>query len=169
MMMTDWHELHDELAQCPWFTRVGQRMERDGDPLVRRVGTWAEASRWAEEDISLWCVNEASNVLSEFLHIHYNREYQAWNSHIASFGPALDDLIAGPVTTALPPEARTPGVMNWIRSHLTSAYLECAYSSMSNVDLVRNQVEWYMLGHFPCGWFVGEESAFPHSAVAIVY
>lgn len=163
MTPTDWRSLHDELTRCPWFARVGRPTERDAGSSVRRAASWAEA------DISWWCVNEASNVLGEFLHAHHNRQYQEWNRHIASFGPALDELMAGPVAAALAPEARTPGVAEWIRSQLTRAYLECVYSPLSQVRLVSDQVDWYLAGHFPCGWIVEEEPAFPDRAVAIVY
>jgi hypothetical protein len=169
MTPTDWRTLHDELSRCPWFTRIGQGSKRDGAPGVRRVKSWAEAIRWSESDISWWCDNEASNVLSEFLHNHYNKAYQEWNRHLASFGPALDELLAGPVKQALPSEANVPGVAKWIRSNLSGAYLECCYSPLSEVRLVCTHVHWYTLGHFPCGWSVEKETAFPERATTVVY
>jgi len=168
-MTSDWRVLHGELVTCPWFSRVGQRIEPDDNPRIRRAGSWTEAIRWAGEDISWWCANEASNVLRESLHAHYNRQYQEWNHHIDSFSTALDDLMAGPVMTSLPLEACTLKVMNWIRYQLTGAYIESIYSSMSDVRLLREQVEWYLLGYFPCGWLVDAESGFPHRAVTVVY
>jgi hypothetical protein len=125
--------------------------------------------KWAEAKNSWWCVNEASNVLRVFLNSHHKREYQRWDKHIASFGSALDKLLAGPVTAALPNEARIPGVLEWIRSHLTRAYLERVYSPLSEVRLVTHQVEWYLTGHFPCGWYVEKASAFPDRALTVVY
>lgn len=169
MKQTDWHNLHETLMQCPWFTRVSQPTDRDGDPSVRRADSWAVAIQWSNADISWWCVNEASNVLREFLHTRHKQRYQEWNQHIGSFGPALDELVGGPVTASLPPDARTPGVMEWIRSQLTRAYLECVYAPLSDVQLVCDQVDWCVLGHFPCGWFVDAESGFPSRAVTVVY
>ena len=169
MMPTDWRELHKMLAQCPWFTKVGQWTDSEPNKAVRQAKSWNEAMKWTEASISWWCVNEAANVLREFLHTHHNREYQEWNRHIESFGFALDELIASPVTAALPPEVCTPGVKEWIRSHFISAYLECIYSPLSDVRLVCNQIEWYLAGHFPCGWFVEKESGFPDLAVTVVY
>ena len=167
--MDDWRRLHEELVRCPWFSRVGQRTGSDGDPLIKRVDSWTKATEWAEADITWWCGNEASNVLSEFLHVHHNSQYQEWNKHIASFGPTLDDLIAGTIKSAVPPETRTPAVLKWIRSSLTRAYLECVYSPISDVKLARSQLEWYLAGHFPCGWYVEEEAAFPDHAVTILF
>jgi hypothetical protein len=165
----DWHELHDNLTRCPWFVRVGRWTDIKEGTLIKTANSWNEAIQWAEADISWWCVNEASNVLSEFLHINHNQQYQEWNNHITSFCSALDALIAGPVTAALPHEAPTQGVVNWIRSHLTRAYLECVYSPLIDIQLVRNQVDWYLAGHFPCGWHVDEEAAFPGRALTVVY
>lgn len=108
-------------------------------------------------------------MLRLFLHTHHNREYQDWNRHIESFGPHLDELIAGPVASALPNDANRSGLLEWIRSHLTGVYLEYAYSSISEVRLAYNQAAWYKLGHFPCGWFVDRESAFPEHAVTVLY
>jgi hypothetical protein len=34
---------------------------------------------------------------------------------------------------------------------------------------VRDQVRWYLGGHFPCGWVVEEEAGFPDRAVTVVY
>jgi hypothetical protein len=168
-MPTNWLELHSELTRCRWFNNVGRRTEQDTNALIRPANSWAEAVQWTEADISWWCINEASNMLREVLHSKHNREYQEWNHHITSFGPALDELLAGPVTSALPPEARMPGALEWIRSHLTRAYLECVYSPLHDISLVRNQVMWYSQGHFPCGWLVDEEPAFPSHAMTVVY
>jgi|GEM_PF-2972415 len=169
MTPIDWRMLNDELLRCPWFERVGERTDRDGDPLIRRAVSWNEAIRWAGAEISWWCANEAANQIRDALHNHYNREYQEWNNHITSFGSAIDGLLLGPVTASLPAEVRTKDVMDWVRSDLTGAYLECVYSHQSDVRLALDRVEWYKAGHFPCGWFVEEESAFPEHAVTVLY
>ena len=104
-----------------------------------------------------------------YLHLHHKREYQRWNDYIASFGSALDQLIDGPVLSALPAEARTDDTLACIRAQLTSAYLECVYSPLSDVDLVYRRMEWFMTGHFPCGWSVESESEFPERAMSFVF
>ncbi len=169
MMPTDWHELHKMLTQCPWFANVGQWKEGEASKQVRRMDSWSDAQIWAKAEISWWCVNEASNVLREFLHTHHNKQYQDWNRHFDAFDPAIKELINGPIKAALPPKVGTPAIKKWIRSHLGRAYVECVYFPLSNMRLVYDQVEWFLKGHFPCGWFVAKPSAFPEHAMTVVY
>ena len=169
MMPTDWHELHKMLTQCPWFANVGQWKEGEASKQVRRMDSWSDAQIWAKAEISWWCVNEASNIARNFLHTHHNKQYQDWNRHFDAFDPAIKELINGPIKAALPPKVGTPAVKKWIRSHLGRAYVECVYFPLSKMRLVYDQVEWFLKGHFPCGWFVEKPSAFPDRAVTVVY
>jgi hypothetical protein len=86
-----------------------------------------------------------------------------------SFFPQREELLLSVVAPLLPEICRVPKTIDWIRSHLTRAYLECIYGQLANVHLVCDQVEWYLQGKFPCGWSVLSEEAFPHEAKTIVF
>jgi hypothetical protein len=167
MRWNDWQELHRELQSCPWFAHVGKPLENTSSNL-RTIASWDLASEWASAEISWWCVNEASNVLSLHLSTYHRMEYRKWNEHIKSFAPHRDELLERVVSPLVPGGCRQ-SVVEWIRSHLTSAYLECIYSKLSDIHLVRDQIEWYLRGRFPCGWLVKDEASFPNEAITVIF
>lgn len=168
MKWCHWEELHQELQACRWFTQVGEPLD-PAPPNVQRVPTWELACEWASAEISWWCANEASNHLRMFLNDHHRPEYRKWNDHIKSFAPARDELVERVISPLVPEDCRSPKIVEWIRSYLTRAYLECIYSQFAEVHLVCDQVEWYLRGRFPCGWMVKDEISFPDEAVTIIF
>lgn len=166
MYWNSWQELHRELMECNWFDCVGKEV-LENSPNCNFVESWEQAYNWARADVSWWCINEASNVLSLLLSDRYKLEYRSWNDHIRSFSVQLDDLVLG--FSKRIPEIYREDIGLWIRSHLTSAYLECIYCPLVEVKLVRNQMQWYFRGHFPCGWDCPSEKAFPDDSTIIVY
>lgn len=167
MKWDNWQYLHDELWRCQWFAHVGEQLSPSSGRF-QEVASWEDAHNWAAAEISWWCVNEASNILSLQLCRQHRIEYRKWNEYIRLFTPGRDKLMEDIVAPLIPEQFR-PKVVEWIRSHLTSAYLECAYSSLVEVHLVREQVAWYINGRFPCGWNVNNEESFPNEAVTMVF
>lgn len=164
-----WKTLHGMLSHCNWFSRVGESSQLDADPSIMRVHSWESAVAWTENDVSLWCSNEASNVLSLKLHTMHNKEYQLWNDQIRSFRSSISELLITTINPQIPEAYRVKGVSQWIQMQLTGAYLECVYSDLVDVRLARDHVEWFIRGHFPCGCFVEGESSFPAKAVTVVF
>jgi hypothetical protein len=161
-----WQELHSDLLECNWLGLVGTK------PLEQPVGcnfveSWEQAHFWACSDVSWWCINEASNVLSMQLSNRFKFEYRKWNDHIQSFSIELDTLVLE-FGKRIPAMYRQE-ISLWIRSHLTSGYLECIYGQLVEISLVRNQMQWYFQGHFPCGWDCPSEVGFPDEATIVVY
>jgi len=167
MIWNNWEHLHGDLQRCRWFAHVGEELDAT-NVRIRTVTSWELAHNWASAEISWWCVNEASNVLRLQLSQNHRVEYRKWNEHIKTFSTERDELIDSVVAPLVPAQFRQK-VVEWIRSHLTSAYLECAYSSLADVHLVRDQMAWYINGRFPCGWNVANEESFPNEAATIVF
>lgn len=161
-----WQSLHRELTESNWFNCVGTG-GNENTPNCSFVASWEQANRWACADVSWWCINEASNVLRLQLSNRYKLEYRKWNDHIRSFSGQLDDLVLE-FSKRIPATYRQ-NIGLWIRSHLTSGYLECIYSPLVDVTLVRNQMHWYFRGHFPCGWDCPSEEAFSDDSTVVVY
>jgi hypothetical protein len=164
-----WELLHDALVQVEWFSSVARPPVPNGAALLQCVSNWSDAIRWAGSEISWWCLNEASNILRLHLNNHHNSEYQEWNHHIQVFAPSINMLMTDKVDMSIPVECNAPRARDWIRSQLTRAYLECVYSPLSNTHLMCDQVEWYLKGHFPCGWLVSAEEEFPDDAITILF
>ena len=168
MKRESWQDLHRELQLCSWFAKVGEPLNAKKASL-QQVLTWNLACDWAKADISWWCANEASNVLSLHLSNNHRIEYRKWNDHIKSFASQRDELLETIVMPLIPGNCREPKVVEWIRSHLTRAYLECIYGPLADIYLVCDQVDWYLQGRFPCGWNVATEEAFPGEANTVVF
>lgn len=168
MRWQNWEVLHGELLQCPWFENVGKEIS-EPVKLTRAISSWDVATQWSRAEISWWCVNEASNLLRRHLSNNHRQDYRKWNVIIQSFTPSIDDLLHKSVLPSLPSHVERPVILDWIRSHLTSAYLEVAFSGIADVELVCDQVRWYLDGHFPCGWFVPNEEGFPNDSITVVF
>lgn len=161
----NWQSLHSELDAHAWFSLVGA-------PLTdlkgcRAIDSWESAHTWASAEISWWCVNEASNVLRLDLSNHHRTQYRKWNDHIKEFSAERDALVAR--VSELVPEPFREKIGDWIRSHLTSAYLECVYRPFCDVHLVSDQMTWYLKGRLPCGWDVATEEGFPNESVLVLF
>ena len=168
MKPKNWEELHKELSEINWFAHVGDTNNRI-KRKVEYVDSWEKARGWAEADISWWCLNEASNVLSLFLSTAHKMEYRKLNDHIKMISEPRDKLLEQSVVPSIPEDYRSTKMIGLIRSHLNVAYLECIYSPLVDVHLVRDLVKWYLFGRFPCGWKVEDEKSFPARAVTVVF
>jgi hypothetical protein len=168
-MLQEWSSLYRQLMDLQWFAHVGDHVVSEEDPSLQRVVNWSDAAKWTESEISWWCLNEASNVLSLHLNDNHNAEYQNWNTRIRSIAPVVEAIIHEKVELSIPMELRSSRIREWVKSQLTRAYMECAYSSISSVELVCGQIEWYLKGHFPCGWLVSAEDEFPAKATTVLF
>jgi hypothetical protein len=60
-------------------------------------------------------------------------------------------------------------VFRHLQSQLVGAFMELAYDDCAPVVLLRQQIELYQEGLFPCGWRVDSPDDFPRNAEIIVY
>lgn len=167
MRWRQWEELQDQLTKITWFSHAGESASIDA-PHSRSVTSWNLAEEWAKSEISWWCVNEASNALRLYLSNNYRQEYRKWNEIIKDFTPSREKLLNDHVLPAVSPDVNQQVILDWVRSQLTRAYLEIAYSEVSEIHLVCDQIEWYLSGHFPCGWYVPNQESFPKDAITLI-
>ena len=168
MKPKNWEELHKELSEINWFAHVGEAND-EVKRNVQYVDSWANARGWAEADISRWCLVEAGNILGLTVGEAHRIEYDKWNDHIKMISEPRDKLLEQSVVPSIPEEYRSAKMIGLIRSHLNIAYMECIYSPLVDVHLVRDLIKWYLHGRFPCGWTAEDEKSFPARAVTVVF
>jgi len=56
-----------------------------------------------------------------------------------------------------------------VQSYLVGAASELYYDNYISCHLSRNIIDIYRVGHFPCGWHVESEEAFPEKATVVVF
>ncbi|VTS06196.1 hypothetical protein [Tuwongella immobilis] len=166
-----WDRFHDQIQTWDWFSRVGEpirHLAEEDQPW--RVWNWVQARHWATANISWWCLNEASNLLREFLHVNDHKRYQLWNEHVQAIDESLAPIIESVVRPALP-DSFGVELVDWIRSLLQRASMELAYKYIAPVRIAccLRAVEWFALGYSPCGWIAATENNFPLKSRLIVF
>ena len=163
--MKNLESLYAELLTYDWFSNVGSPIKLD----VRhtRVQSWAEATKWAESEITTWCRIEARNLLGDSVRATSPESFERWNEVATSALPHVESLM--PVITSKLPEEFKGRLSKHLQSQLVGAFLEEAFRDVSEVSLVRDQLILYSQGLFPCGWSVENPESFPEKSSLVVY
>ncbi len=137
-------ELIERYRKADWFTKVGQLIE---DKSIVRVSSWDEAiatSRakypgdWA--DMTL----EAMNIVGHEVQRHDRAQYQEWNAHV--------DWIKAQLGFLKVKVLNSPLKESDISFTVLGACIEAVYGGIVETKLLRDICEWFVKGHFPCGW-----------------
>jgi len=142
-----------QLEEASWFSRVGLKV----GPAIIVVTGWPQAieqcSSFEWEDLRLASLNQYRKTLA-----HRSEERLGlWSSTLADVkkitGPLVDRKIAGVVR-----EHDLPEIFKIrVRNDITGACMESEYADVCPPGLFTSIGQWYVDGHFPCGWW----GAFP--------
>ena len=137
---------------------AGQTLLRNvGDPVDRNIavglGSWKEAlheSRKEEyEDIRIEQANEIRGPLPK-------ARMNQWNRIVCGYQSRLEPLIE-PVVSLLPlSDDDQTEVFNTIAWDLLHACMEQEYDEFIRTRFYRNAAQWYLDGHYVCGWDYSE-------------
>ncbi|VTS06210.1 hypothetical protein [Tuwongella immobilis] len=170
-MVKPWDGFHSQLRTWNWFSQVGQPLRHQAtSDQPWRVWNWSNACWWCTASISWWCANEATNLVTEFLGVNYLERYRSWNDHIDAINDSLDPIVAECIEPAIPAHVDEP-ITDWIRALLRIASMELAYCEIIPIRIAcaLRVVDWFWLGHFPCGWIAGAETGFPRYSQIVVF
>ena len=158
--------LYAQLEAAAWFSAVGQSLQAED---VKVIQSWEEAAEWCASPISWWANVEGKKRLYEHLASCHYDQFITWNNVARSLLPPVTDLLQSKILTRMPAAVASGKVRDWIQSQLISALLEMHYADFAEVRLFCKQIEYYLEGHFPCGWCVNAPEDFPHHSVVVIY
>ena len=151
--------LLEKLANAQWFDRLGEKERK----AVVVVSSWQEAlescnaDEWGDTQLA------GANLLRERVQDKTMDRYQQWNDLVRDLKPHVKSLVdrktKGVVKEHRLPKAFTDSVM-W---DILNACLECEYADLCSPSFYDDLANWYIKGHFPCGW----EGNFPAGKLII--
>ncbi len=152
-------ELITRIKAAPLFSRVGEPMD---DPSIVRVDSWRRAARvtltrtWYNVRI------EARNRITEQLSDYHRKRYQRWNEIVREVDRLLMPTVDAALERIKPLLSLKPRAWSEfsdsIRVDFRGACSETDYSDVVPSDFLQEVANWYVRGHFPCGWEGTEES-----------
>ncbi|MFB9241916.1 hypothetical protein IV454_29010 [Massilia antarctica] len=150
------------LSEAAWFENVGRPEESPCGEIF--IFDWEKAIISSTSTVFTDVTQDATNKLTTFLDIEYPKEYLLWNKKVKNIRPVLSSLVTRKVQEAArkgfcPPTVSTD-IVRWT---LVKACLALEYSDYCKSPYFEILAEWYLRGHFPCGW-AGEAEEFKCSA-----
>ncbi|QGJ69454.1 Hypothetical protein PBC10988_11360 [Planctomycetales bacterium 10988] len=157
-------EYLEELKAIQWFCNVGNPYTREG---THQVHSWEEAYQWTKQPISKWCSLEGKQITSRAICEHHYEIYRNWNEVAKARLPYTLELVK--FVKSYFPQHRPQDAIDWFQSQIVGITEEIYYQDLIQNTFHLKQVDVYRDGHFPCGWYVESEEAFPEKAKLIVY
>jgi hypothetical protein len=139
----------DRLERASWFSRVGIN---DGSG-VAVVGTWSEAIYHC--DSSAWedLQGEALNQYREYIAGQSKDRLQLWNGLVDEVEKITRPLV-GRKIAAVVRENNLPKIFSiQVNYDIIGVCMEAEYADVCPPGFFTNIGDWYVKGHFPCGWW----------------
>ena len=156
-----------QIHSIDWFSHVHHALPQD--ERFTKVYSWKEAADWCSNPMSWWCNVEGKNSLSiPLCNKHYDI-YTGWNSVAEACLDFAKHTLDKYVMKKIPSLHCTDDVHDWIQSLIISALMECYYADYVCVKLFREQMYYFSLGHFACGWTLASPGDFPLHSKIIVF
>ncbi len=147
-MNTSTHDLFEQLKSSVWFSNAGCS---HGENAIT-LGTWdiAIQSRRSPEfqDLRL----TASNALRRAIQSVSLDRYQKWNDHIDDLKPLTMPLVRRKINDLMIQNHFSNEFEGAVQWDILHACLESEYSDIVPLGFYSNLAQWYLKGHFPCGW-----------------
>jgi hypothetical protein len=149
----------DRLEKASWFSRIGIS-EGSGATVVT---SWSQAiehcdtSAW--EDLQL----EALNQYRECIARRSRDRLQLWNNAVDEVKKITRPLIDRKIATVVREHALPPIFKNQVNWDITGFCMEAEYADLCTPGFFTSIGEWYLKGHFPCGW----SGAFPQGKLVM--
>jgi len=135
-----------ELKQSPLFEAVGKH---DCEDKVLLVTSWAEAIEISESEANDVIRTERHNEVTE--QIPYER-FQLWNALVEEIKSELVPIIEARVGLLELNSRQQRCVFNAAAWDLVGAGMEHEYAYVISSRFNRDLAQWYLRGHFVCGW-----------------
>jgi hypothetical protein len=141
------------LSATDWFANVGRPEQSTcGESFI---SDWGQAIASCTSTVFEDVTQVAANQLTIYLDITYPTEYMLWNKKVKEIRPILSSLVPRKIEEAARkgycPSNVPESVVRW---GLINACMAIGYSELFKSVYFERLAEWYLRGHFPCGWGV---------------
>ncbi len=138
----------DRLGNIDWFSNIGVNDTEEADIL----NNWQDAiDSCASIEWENLCL-EAANRLRISIRARSASELQKWNDIVIAIRPDVLALISEK-TSLFVKENDLPKVfVDTVEWDVLHYCMEEEYATVIPPDFYAKQINWYMRGHFPCGW-----------------
>jgi hypothetical protein len=140
--------LIDALDRTNFFSCSGMRDTTEAQIL----DSWKNAFLSCASEQWTDLLQEMSNQLAENLARTSMERYRNWNHLVLDIDPNVDALLARkaePILESYNPPAKFTSTMSWVLVH---ACMEQEYADVVAPAFFSRLAEWYLRGHYPCGW-----------------
>ena len=138
----------ERLERAHWFSRVGVH---DTDEAIV-LSSWNEAiehcSTLEWENFCLDAVNDYREQLRERFH----ERSQKWNDVVADVRPPVYAIVRRKVELVSCRNDLPKVFEDTVRWDILNLCIEMEHADLCPPGFYAKQTEWYLKGHFPCGW-----------------
>ena len=139
----------DQLEKASWFSRVGV----EEGSRVAVLTSWPEAieqcSSFEWEDLRLEALNQYRECIAE----RSMERLQLWNHTVDEVNKIVGTLVDRK-TAAVVRENSLPKIFRIrVNSDITCFCMEAEYADVCPPGFFTSNGQWYLNGHFPCGWW----------------
>jgi hypothetical protein len=144
-MRKETRKLLTDLEDAQWFQAVGQA-DSSG---VSFVHSWKEAIDLANTEVWQDIRTEKQNLIRGELP---QARLNLWNELVGQIDPDVCEMVAAKTRHLRSQKAEVANIANFVSWDLVHACLEWEYDDVIYTRFYRDVAEWYLRGHFPCGY-----------------
>jgi len=138
----------DRLLQSDWFSAVGEPAGKD----VVVLSSWAEAVKSCLSPHWIDTITEAANLNREQIYAASPTRMETWDGLVRETYDTARPLVHRK-TERIIKEQRLPDKFEWrVCWDVVGVSIEVEYSDLLKPGFDAMIGEWYLKGHFPCGW-----------------
>ncbi len=154
----------DDLTKADWFVSVGEHID-DGN--IARVHSWDTAISAFIADSSIdahgEARNEIMNVIVPKLNVHSPNSPRARNRVVDEIQKHVLPLVERKVNFLIQTRGVSDSFVNGVKWQMTAIATAVEYSDVFVSSFYMNIRDWYLKGHFPCGW----EGTYPRGRMIV--
>jgi hypothetical protein len=138
------------VSEAEWFHSVGKPIDHLD---ILRAHSWKEAGQYYSspswEEFAIEAVNELKAI---GYRLRPNRSVPEWNRIIAQIKRKIEPLVRNRVVQLIREQMVPEAIENCVKWDLLAYCRASEFRDEAPESLYLKIGEWYMAGHFPCGW-----------------
>lgn len=147
-MKEDTKDLLEKLRHVKWFSSVGLKDSIEAEVLNswKKAFTSGTSRRW--DDFT----DERSDDYRVELRAASLERFEQWNDTVRLVRPHVQSLVEEKVKESFETITYPENFVNTVRWDILFALMEQEFSDVLPLGFYTKLAEWYLRGHFPCGW-----------------
>ena len=145
-------KLLERFSGNDWLVNCGKPLAKD--TASQKVEDWAAATKLCKSRYHENVQTESQNVLTQQLFVKARERYnKTWNQlGCETFGPMMYAMIDSKVAANKRRFKISKRVRVYLMVDLCNALMELEYADIVPPKYFAERAEWYLAGHFLCGW-----------------